>query len=165
MARRGQVGKIEVSGKWYVVRFWKYPPGQDRVHASEKICPTDWKAPGYLSKGQRRRRANEIVDTSGVNDTQQFVDSATVVTFREQVELFLGHSMNRKRRPVKPATLTTWKNCVDKWLIPNLGDLPLVSVTNATVKPLVGKMHAGGFVGQDTEQLYRIGEIGGRIRH
>lgn len=45
MARRGQVGRIEVSGKWYVVRYWQYPAGKDRVHGSEKICPTDPKAP------------------------------------------------------------------------------------------------------------------------
>src|SRR5579872_6061377 len=71
MARRGQVGTIAVSGNWYVVRFWKYPSGQQRIHASERICPTDSKALGYLPRGERRRRANEIVDASGINDTQQ----------------------------------------------------------------------------------------------
>ena len=35
---------------------------------------------------------------------------------------------------MKPATITTWQNCVDKWLNPNLGDLPLASINNATVK-------------------------------
>src|SRR5712664_2415233 len=75
MARRGQVGTIAVSGKWHVVRFWKYPVGNNRVHASEKICLTDPKSEGYLSKGERRRRANEIVAASGVNDVQQFIDT------------------------------------------------------------------------------------------
>jgi integrase len=144
MARRGQVGKIEVSGKWYVVRFWKYPPGQDRVHASEKICPTDWRIPGYLAKGARRRRANEIVEANGVNDNQQFVEANVGVTFREQAEWFLNHSMKRKRNPVKPATIPTWQNCVDKWLNPNLGDIPLAGVNNATVKGLVVKMDEAG---------------------
>jgi|HubBroStandDraft_2_1064218.scaffolds.fasta_scaffold00832_9 integrase len=144
MARRGQVGTIATSGQWYVVRFWKYPAGKDRIHASEKICPTDPKAQGYLPKGERRRRANEIVETSGVNDAQVFVETNTGVTFREQAKSFLSHSMNRKRSPVKPATSTTWQNCVDKWLNPNLGDLPLASVNNATVKTLVAKMHAAG---------------------
>jgi integrase len=50
--------------------------------------------------------------------------------------------VNRKRKPIKPATLATWQNCVDKWLNPNLGDLPLRSVNNATVKTLVATMHA-----------------------
>jgi integrase len=144
MARRGQVGTIAISGKWYVVRFWKYPLGKERLHASEKICLTDPKSEGYLSKGERRRRANEIVAASGVNDAQQFIDTTVGVTFREQAKKFLNHSMNRKRNPVKPATSTTWQNCVDKWLNPNLGDLPLANVNNQTVKTLVAKMHASG---------------------
>jgi integrase len=141
MALRGQVGRIEVSGKWFVVRFWKYPIGQKRIHASEKICPTDTKSPEYLPKGERRRRANEIVEASGVNDAQQFIEATTTTTFREQAEWFLNHSENRKRKPVKPATLQSWRICVKKWLNPNLGDLPLALVHNATLKELVVKMH------------------------
>lgn len=141
MARRGQVGTIAVSGQWFVVRFWKYPPGQDRIHASERICPVNPKAPGYLSKGERRRRANEIVAASGVNDAQQFIEATNGVTFREQAKWFLNQSMNRNRNPVKPATISTWQNCVDKWLNPNLGDLPLATVNNLAVKGLVARMH------------------------
>jgi integrase len=140
MARRGQVGTIAVSGRWYVVRFWKYTPGQDRIHASERISPTDSKAPGYLPRGGRRRRANEIVAASGVNDGQQFIETNNGLTFREQAKFFLNQSMNRRRNPVKPATITTWQNCADKWLNPNLGDVPLASVNNAAVKSLVKKM-------------------------
>ncbi len=144
MARRGQVGTIAVSGKWYVVRYWRYSPGQDRIHASEKICPTDIKAPGFLPKGDRRRRANEIVAASGINDVQKFVEANNGVTFREQAKWYLDHSKNRKRKPVKPATMTTWECCVDKWLNPNLGDLPLASINNGTVKTVVAKMHEAG---------------------
>jgi integrase len=142
MARRGQVGTIAVSGKWYVVRFWKYPTGQHRIHASERICPVSGE--GALSRGERRRKANEIVAASGVNDAQQFVETTNGVTFREQMSWFRDHAMNRKRKPVKPATLFSWKNCANKWLNPNLGDLPLASVNNATVKTLVAKMHDAG---------------------
>lgn len=49
-----------------------------------------------------------------------------------------------KRRPIKPATLCSWQNCVDKWLNPNLGDTPLSSVNNAAMKSLVAKMHKAG---------------------
>lgn len=148
MARRGQVGTIAVSGKWYVVRFWKYPPGQARVHASERICPTDSKALGYLPKGERRRRANEIVEASGINDAGQFVEINVGTTFREQAEWFMSHSVNRKRRPAKPATVANWQCCVDKWLNPNIGDLPLASVNNGTVKTLVAKMHTANLSAQ-----------------
>lgn len=144
MARRGQVGTIAESGQWFVVRFWKYPPGQERIHASERICPVNPKSPGYLSKGKRRRRANEIVETSGVNDTRQLIEANNGVTFREQGKWFLNHSMNRYRNPVKAATISTWQNCVDKWLNPNLGDLPLAAVNNLAAKRLVATMHEAG---------------------
>jgi integrase len=142
MARRGQVGKLEVSGKWYVVRFWKYPAGHKRIHASERICPVDRKAVGYLTGGERRIRANEIVAASGVNDKQEFVEANFGTTFREQAEWFLSHVVKRVRRPAKPATVANWRCCVAKWLNPNIGDLPLASVNNGTVKTLVAKMHA-----------------------
>ena len=141
MARRGQVGTIAISGKWYVVRFWKYPAGQGRIHASERICPIDRNAPGYLPKGERRRRATEIVEASGVNDVQQFIATHVGTTFREQAEWFLRHAVNRKRRPAKPATVGNWRCCLDKWLNPSLGDLPVSAVNNAVVKGLVAKLH------------------------
>jgi len=141
MARRGQVGTITTSGKWYVVRFWKYPVGQGRIHASERICSTDPKAIGYLPKGERRRKANEIVEASGVNDAQQFIEANTGTTFREHAKTFMHQSINRRRNPIKPATESGWQNCLDKWLNPNLGNLPLQHVGNAAVKVLVAKMH------------------------
>ena len=104
MARRGQVGTIEISGKWYVIRFWKYPAGKDKFYVSQKICPTDTNAPSYLPRGERRRRASEIVEASGVNDIEEFVASEGV-TFRQQAKWFLNHSVNPKRHPVKQATI------------------------------------------------------------
>jgi integrase len=142
MARRGQVGLIERSGNWYVVRFWKYPKTGPRIKVREKICPVS--GPGSMSRGERRRRATEIVEQAGVNDAQQFTDTHVGVTFREQAEWFLKHAEQRHRRPVKPKTIQTWRYAADKWLLPDLGDLPLAQVNNATVKPLVGKMLAAG---------------------
>ena len=147
MARRGQVGSIEISGKWHVVRFWKYPVGQDRIYASQKICPTDSKALGYLPKGERRRRASEIVEASGVNDLEKFVASEGK-TFREQAALFLKDSATRKRRPAKPATVAHWQYCVNKRLNPNIGDLPLAIVNNSILKALAATMHAANLSAQ-----------------
>ena len=148
MARRGQVGRIEVSGKWFVVRYWRYPAGKDRVHASEKICPTDPKALGYLTKGERRIRANEIVAASGVNDRKQFAETNLGTTFREQAEWFLSHVVKRKRRPVKASTVSGWRYCLNNWLNPAIGDLPLASVNNTSVKVLVAKMHEANLSAQ-----------------
>jgi integrase len=148
MARRGQVGRIEVSGKWYVVRFWKYPPGKDRIHASGRICPTDRKALGYLTSGERRIRANEIVAANGVKDKQEHIETTASTTFREQAEYFLVHSIQRKRRPAKPQTISGWGYCLKNWLNPVIGDLPLASVNNATAKAIVAKMHEAGLSAQ-----------------
>jgi integrase len=141
MSRRSQVGSIEVSGKWYVIRFWKDIPAQDkRIHASERICPVS--GLGSLTKAERRTRALEIVATSGVNDAKQFIETSEGVTFREQAELFIRQKTTSKRKPLKPATLCTWENCLEKWLNPNIGDVPLANVNNAMMKQLVAKMAA-----------------------
>src|SRR5437879_11164767 len=49
MSRRsGQNGSIQKDGKWYVVRYWKDVPGQEkRVRVRAKICPIS--GPGKLS--------------------------------------------------------------------------------------------------------------------
>lgn len=143
MSRRAQVGSIEISGKWYVVRFWKDVAGQEkRIHACERICPVS--GPGSTGKAERKRRALETVMASGVNSPQLFATATSGVTFREQGESFMNQAGTRNRKPVKPATLCTWQNCLDKWLNPCLGDMLLANVNNATLKSLVAKMHAAG---------------------
>jgi integrase len=66
------------------------------------------------------------------------------VTFKEQSKLFLEQSANRKRNPVKPATISTWKYSLGKWLFPFFGDAQLATVTNATVRSLVEKFYKAG---------------------
>jgi integrase len=143
MSRRAQVGSEEISGKWYVVRFWKDIPGQEgRVHACERICPIS--GPESLNKSERKRKRLEIVMRSGVNSPEQYSAMTNGITFREQAEKFMHKARTRKRKPVKPKTLCTWQNCLEKWLNPNLGDMPLASVNNAALKALVARMHAAG---------------------
>ena len=50
----------------------------------------------------------------------------------------------RKRKPIAPATLELWKGCLEKWINPNIGDLPLSEVNNSALKVLVAKMSDGG---------------------
>ena len=143
MSRRSQVGSIEKSGKWYVVRFWKDIPGQEkRIHASERVCLIS--RPGSLTKAARKTKALEIVMSSGVNSSQQFTQATNGVTFREQAESFLRQKTTSKRKPLKPATLCTWENCLAKWLNPNIGDIPLANINNAVMKQLIAKMAAAG---------------------
>ena len=66
------------------------------------------------------------------------------VTFREQAIIWLNQMKHRKRRPVAPSTLATWESCLNNWLNPNIGDLPLDSIKNLVLKSIGTTMVAGG---------------------
>jgi integrase len=143
MSRRsGQSGSIEVSGKWYVVRFWKDSMGHEkRVHACERICPIN--GSGKLNQSERKRRAKEIIAESGADTPECLARAEGVsngVTFREQAAWWIENVQQRKRKPVAPGTIEGWQNCLDVWILPNLGDVPLSSLGNLALKGLVAKM-------------------------
>ena len=148
MSRRsGQSGSIQKDGKWYVVRYWKDVEGQQkRQRVRAKICPIS--GPGKLSASERERKAKAIIAESGV-DTQEYFDkvvkqSAPGVTFREQAKTWLDDMRNRDSDPVAPSTIATWGYALEKWINPNIGDLPLESVNNLAMRDLVAKMVKGG---------------------
>jgi integrase len=145
MSRRsGQSGSIQKDGKWYVVRFWKDVEGQEkRQRVREKICPIS--SPGKLSASERERKAKEIIAASGADSVEHFekvVRSIHGVTFREQAVIWLHQVKNRKRKPLAPSTVENWESHLEKWINPNIGDIPLDAVNNLAMKELVAKMVA-----------------------
>jgi integrase len=137
MLRRYQAGSICTKGKWVVVRFRQDVPGSDkRVLASRRVCRV-----GTMSKAQQKAKVDEILREAKVNDVQTFIQTNTSTTFRQQAKIFLTLP-NEDGYPVKPATLSSWKNCIETWLNPNLGDLSLAEINNSTLKALVIKMKA-----------------------
>lgn len=113
MARRYQQGSIETHGNWYVLRFRKDDgDGMRRVQVRERICPVA--GPGRLSRGERHRKAESILQSVGVNSVQEF-QRVNGATFREQAEQFLKRVAVRKKKPVKAATLATWTSCLKNW--------------------------------------------------
>lgn len=154
MARRsGQKGYIEQKGNAYYVRFRIDVPGQEkRAYKSVRVCPAS--GPGRMSKPERDRRAREIIAASGA-DTEEHFETVQAInlgmTFRNQAKKFIEEAARRKRKPVKPATISTWNYALDKWILPHLGDLPLATVDNQTVKPLVTKMHEAGLSAKSIE--------------
>jgi hypothetical protein len=66
------------------------------------------------------------------------------VTFREQAAWWINHVQQRKRKPIAPATVESWQGCLEVWILPNLGDVPLSSVGNLALKRLVEKMVEAG---------------------
>jgi hypothetical protein len=51
--------------------------------------------------------------------------------------------MNRKRKPIAPSTLATWESCLENWLYPNIGHMPLDNIKNLTLKSFGIKMVEG----------------------
>jgi integrase len=159
MSRRsGQGGYIEKRGNAFYVRFRIDVQGQEkRANACIRICPTS--GPGRMGKSERERRAKEIIAESGA-DTEKHFRSVEAVnlgtTFEQQAKCFMAHVQTRKRKPIKPATATSWDNCVKKWLNPHLGAMPLSAVNNLVLKELVSKMADAGLAAKSIHNYVQI---------
>ena len=159
MARRsGQNGYVERKGNAYYVRFWMDVPGQEkRAHKSVRLCQVS--GPGKMTKPERERKAREVIAASGADTQEHFNKVQAInhgVTFRSQAEWWLEHIQKRKRKPVKPKTAASWRDCLRKWLNPHLGDLPLSAVDNLAVKELVSKMAAAGLAPKSIHNYVQV---------
>jgi len=109
------------------------------VHVRERICLIS--GPGSLSKSARKRRAREIIQASGADSPEYFNEVVKPnpggITFREQSKVWIEQSQNRKRKPIRARTAISIEGALDKWILPAIGDLPLGSVDNLSVKPLI----------------------------
>jgi integrase len=63
--------------------------------------------------------------------------STDVLTIRAASESWIANLESRKRRPAKAATLQTFRSYLKFHIEPNLGNLPVASVTNATLRDFV----------------------------
>jgi len=147
MSRRsGQSGSIEKHGAVFVVRFWEDQAGQaKRIHRSVQICPVS--GPGSMTKPEREHRARKIIQESGADTAAHFRAVAAVnlgITFRQQSEWWIRHVQDRKRKPVKPHTVCSWKSHL-RWIDPRLGAMPLSSINNRILKDLVSEMSQEDF--------------------
>jgi len=90
-----------------------------------------------------RQRLREHLERECINSKQLFrQNTAPAVTFRQQADWWISSLPARKRRPVKPATISGWRDALNAWLLPHLGDKMLTDVSNKTVRELVEKMSA-----------------------
>ena len=139
MRSRFQEGCLQKQGEWVIVRFYVDTPG-GRVKVAPKVCRISEK----LTKSEQRRIADRIIRDAGVNDTETIVRDNLSITFAERAEAFLEHSKTRKKDPISQSTYDSWRSCLDKWLLPNLGNYRLPDVHNGSVKNLVTKMSDAG---------------------
>jgi integrase len=131
-------------GGWWTIRFWIDVPGQEaRVRVRERICPA--RGPGSLTRPQIERKAKEIIFRSGADSPEYFARVQAInqgTTFRRQAERWMNHIQTRKRNRVAAATAAGYRSYLNKWLVPNLGELPLSAVDNKAGKELVAKLYA-----------------------
>jgi len=120
-------------------KFWADMPGSpDRTRRTIPlgVCRT---------KTVARQRLRDYIEREAINSTETFrQNTAPGVIFRQQAECWIASLPARKRRPVKPATISGWRDALNAWLLPHLGDKLLADVSNSAVRELVEKMSDAG---------------------
>lgn len=147
--RKGQRAKIEVHGAYYTVRARFDVEGQvEREHRRIRISPVKRSAPGWLNSAERLRKADQIINELGANSEERFnavvkPASSRTRTFAEQSRVFL-RELRERDDPAAEGTLEHLERCINNWLIPMLGHLPLDHVDNSALKRLTSWMKKGG---------------------
>jgi integrase len=140
--RKGQNGTVVISGSWYRVRWRLDVEGQEkRINMNEKVAPLVFDRNGNPKPPSMDvlRRARDIVEKSGANSEEHFNRIVLgEITFRNQAENYLYWVRTRDREPLKDTS--SLEAALNKWILPEVGDLPLRNVHNITVKPLVNTM-------------------------
>jgi integrase len=141
------------------VRFWKDVEGQEkRALVRERICPIS--GPGSMNRSERERRAKEIIAESAVDTVTYFnrvVKQQLGITFKEQSKIWLEQSQTRRRKPIRATTVPTIQAALDKWILPEIGHLPLYETAKyPAMKALVAKMNAGGLSAQTVNAYFRM---------
>jgi hypothetical protein len=129
IGQRGNVYQSAHPGQWNPQapsygRFWVDKPDNERRRrtVSLGVCPTKWVA---------RQRLRDYIERAGINARSTFGQVPVPgTTFRQQAERWIDSVSIRKRRPVKPATVYGWQHCLDRWILPNLGNNLLSEVRN-----------------------------------
>ncbi len=114
---------------------------EQRINMNEKVAPVVFDRSGKPKppSSDVLRKAREIVEKSGANSEERFNQVVFgETTFRAQAKTYLQWVQTRDREPIKDAS--SIEAALNKWILPEIGDLPLADVHNIAVKPLVDKM-------------------------
>jgi hypothetical protein len=113
-----------------------------------------------LNRSERERRAREIIADAQVDTAQYFnrvVKQQVGVTFKEQAKIWLEQSQTRNRKPIRATTVPTIQAGLDKWILPEVGHLPLYETAKyPTMKALVTRMNAGRLSAQTVNSYFRM---------
>jgi len=78
------------------------------------------------------------------------------MSIKEQSEVFLENLKTRKRSPGKPTTLAAYHSFIQKWILPELGDLDLAVVENGTAKRFVTKLSNEGLAASSVTSILTV---------
>ena len=141
--QQGNVYQAHHQAKWNPQssaygRFWIDVPSGERKRrtVSLGLCATQWIA---------RLRLREYIERAGVCSKHRFHQIPVPgTTFRQQAEWWMESLFTRRRRPLKPATIYGWQHCLDRWILPNLGNkLVVCPIYNVTEYPSSFSPRAG----------------------
>src|SRR6266480_7816678 len=134
--QQGNVYQARQHGKWSprssaYGRFWIDVPSGERKRrtVSLGLCATQWIA---------RLRLREYIERAGVCSKHRFHQIPVPgTTFRQQAEWWMESLSTRRRRPLKPATIYRWQDCLDRWILPNLANKLVSEVGNGALRQFV----------------------------
>src|SRR5882757_8224095 len=102
---------------------------RERRTVSLGLCATQWVA---------RLRLREYIERAGDCSKHRFHQIPVPGTaFRQQAEWWMESLSTRRRRPLKPATVYGWQHCLDRWILPNLGNKLVSEVGNGALRQFV----------------------------
>jgi integrase len=143
MSRRtGQRGSVFQKGTstWSQVfpaygKFWiDAPDGRKRKTVSLGVCH---------SRTVAKQKLREYIESTGINSAETLIAATSpALTFKKQAENYMDALAVRRRKPIKPATLSVWRSNLNNRILPILGDMPLSEVGNAAMKQLVDSCSA-----------------------
>lgn len=113
------------------MRFWRDVPGRTEPRREIQalgICRT---------RSIAERKAGEILDRLGINDTQTFVEATSSIGFRRQAEIWLKSLSQRKRNPLEQTTIDTRRYALDKWIHPFFVGKLVAEITNRSMREFV----------------------------
>ena len=135
-------------------KFWADVPGspeRKRRTVALGVCRT---------KSVARQRLREHLERERINSEELFrQNTAPVTTFRQQAEWWIASLPARKRRPVKPATISGWRDALNAWLLPHLGNILLADVSNKALRELVEKMSAAGLSAKTIVNYVQVAKL------
>ncbi len=101
------------------------------------------------------QKLQQHIAAEGINDAETFaVNTRPAVTFRQQGRVWMKSLSERRRRPVRPATIDNYQWLLDSRLLDYFGEMPIADISNGAVKKFVDALVGEGKVGPKTIKEY-----------